>query len=357
MQMANYRVESRKLHGNFFTNHVAPVLGEGPTADGKPRLWKSFMTDDHSPVELSWTWAAAESLPLVRYSIEPIGQPTTDDLHLLHLQTSDDLVHKVETLVPEVNLEWYRHFFSGLLPGKASFESKLVDTGDHASQVFLGFELQDESMMLKVYFLPETKAIQVGLSKLSLMDQAITKLSNEALSLRNAFDMIAQYLFSFGLEMRPEVEIAAVDCVRTSVSRVKIYLRSRQTSFDSVVSMMTLGGKLRVGSKQGLASLQELWRLVFSLDLSVATSDPLHPNHHRTAGILYCFALTPGRQSPKSKVYIPVKHYGKNDLEVARGLSKYLTSRNKRLHGLDYVEAVQNLWFVALLPSNSALLN
>ena len=48
-------------------------LGARPGIDGVPRGWKSFMTDEFSPLEFSWSWDSSEERPQVRYSIEAIG--------------------------------------------------------------------------------------------------------------------------------------------------------------------------------------------------------------------------------------------------------------------------------------------
>lgn len=357
MEMAGYTLQLQKYHFDFFARNVAPVLGAHPEVKRSSRLWKSFMNDDHSPAEFSWSWSVAATTPTVRYSFEPIGQRAGQFPDYFNIHPSAELVHRIQRSHHGVDLTWYTHFFERfIVHGKNSLVKELVENNDSSSQIFLAFDLLGKDIMLKVYFLPTLKAMETRHSKLSIVENAINTLPTHGQSLGNAFSLVSDYIRSLRVIHRPEVEIIAIDCAVTSVSRVKVYLRTRQTSFDSVVDMLTLGGRLRHFSTEGLASLENLWRLVLSLDQSISTSQPLHQNDHRTAGVLYYFELRPGRSYPEPKVYIPVKHYGKNDFEVANGLSTYLKAKGKGLVGDDYRDGVQRLWYVETQSALSPLL-
>lgn len=346
MEMAGYHFQSQRSHFDFFARYVAPALGSHPEVDRKPPPWRSFMTDDGSPIELSWSWSVKESAPIVRYSIEPIGNRAGLSPDCFNTHTGDELVHTIQRSYWGVDLTGYAHFFKELVVcGEGTFAQTITKEDGSNSQIFLAFDLLDEKIMLKVYFLPTLRAIETGQCKLAMVEKAISTLSPHGQSLSGAFSLVCEYIRSLKVGNRPEIEILAVDCVNPALARVKVYLRSRETSFGSVVSMMTLGGRLKELSKEGFASLEELWRLVLSLDPTISSSEPLHLNKRRTAGVLYYFELQPSRSYPKPKVYIPVKHYGKNDLEVANGLSTYLKSKGKRLNDMDYRDALQRLWY------------
>lgn len=357
MEMAGYTLQSQRMHMDFFTCNVAPALGSHPAVYPSSQGWRSFMADDYSPIELRWSWSQTNAIPTIRYSIEPIGKWAGLYGDYFNTRTSVELVHKFQRSYHGVNLAWYEHFFRELVVSREEdFGRKLFDENDYKSQIFLGFDLKMQKSMLKVYFLPAFKAAATGESKLTIVERAISALPYGGHSLSNAFSHVSQYVHSFQPAHRPEVEILAIDSADPLFSRLKIYFRSRETSFDSVISMMTLGGRLKQVSKNGLARLEELWRLLLMLDYNVPTSEPLRHNDHRTAGILYYFELRIGHPFPKPKLYIPVKHYGMNDFEVARGLSTYLTSKGKQLIGDDYCNNVQRLWYVIIYirsnPSN-----
>jgi hypothetical protein len=83
---------------------------------------------------------------------------------------------------------------------------------------------------------------------------------------------------------------------------------------------------------------------VFGLESkSKALSDPLPKKKHRTSGLLYYLELRAGSSYPKSEVYLPVRHYAKNDDQIARGLSKFLENRGKGLAGSSYYDGVARL--------------
>jgi hypothetical protein len=53
-EMAGYPGESQAIHRAFFANSVASSLGPHPAGTGGGvSSWQSFMTDDHTPLELS----------------------------------------------------------------------------------------------------------------------------------------------------------------------------------------------------------------------------------------------------------------------------------------------------------------
>lgn len=354
MQLAEYTPQEQEVYNGFFRSFVAPALGVHPMAAtwGNPLYWKSFMGDDHTPVELSWSWKAnsKESHPTTRYSVEPIGPHAGTALDPLNTHATLDFISKLHALLPQIDLGWFRFLLKELVVpddiSRSADFSLINDSNNPTSQLFLAFDLLVHDNMLKVYFMPELRAKLEGCSKLSLVESVINKLAVGEPKLGAAFGLVSDFLRSFDPLDRPEVEIVAIDCVKPAENRIKLYVRSNETSIDSVVNMMTLGGRLsHASSETALASLEELWRLIFSLDETKGKSEPLAPEseRHRTAGVLYYFELKPGKAVPKSKVYMPVKHYAKSDLQVARGLSTYLSARNQGLSGAGYTESVQSL--------------
>ncbi|OCL02663.1 aromatic prenyltransferase [Glonium stellatum] len=342
MEMAGYKNQSQQLHSKFFSRNTAKSLGPHPKASQGSDFWKSFMTDDHTPIEFSWNWSTKRKTPSVRYSIDPIGHSAGTLIDPFNTYDSINLLRKSLPLAPEVDLEWYEYFTKALtITGTELTHQEFISSNIPRSQQFLAFELAEESIMIKVYFLPQWKAMSTGESTLSLVEKSIQNLGLCDLSLVTGFDIIADYIQSFPEKDRPEVEIVAIDCINPAKSRIKIYLRSRRTCFDSVVDMMTLGGRLPSMTEKGFLSLEDLWCSVLSLD----SSDVILPeNAHRTAGILYYLELKAGSTIPKSKVYIPAKHYGGNDEAVARGLSEFLKKRGQcMVNGSTYLSGITQL--------------
>jgi DMATS type aromatic prenyltransferase len=327
---------------DFFSGHVAPNLGRYSRRSGPQ--WHSFMTDDGTPIELSWSWTegGTDSTPAVRYSIEPVGKSAGRSCDPANLCASGKFVHQAKALCKAVDLEWF-NLLSGILVWQGNSGTRQRSL-DEKSQIFFAFDLLGPDRLLKAYFVPEAKAWEQCSSTFDLVMKAIASLSLDPL-VSSAIEIFSEYMQSFSPgELEPEVEILAIDCVEPSKSRVKIYVRSQQTSFGDVVDALTLGGKLHAEEfKSGLQSLEQLWRAVLSLDASVPSSEPLHPKQHRTAGILYYYEFKPGSSLIKAKVYIPVRHYGINDREIASGLSGFLKAKGMHLHGVDYADALQQI--------------
>ncbi|KAK0615168.1 aromatic prenyltransferase [Bombardia bombarda] len=120
------------------------------------------------------------------------------------------------------------------------------------------------------------------------------------------------------------------------MARFKIYYRSRQTSFDSVVANLALGGLSKL-PPSALADLKHLWHLILdTLDVEYDsnTCTPLPAIDHETAGMLYDAAIRLGDPVPVTKVYIPVRHYGRqSDGAVMDGLVEWLRESGSDVFG------------------------
>ena len=132
-----------------------------------------------------------------------------------------------------------------------------------------------------------------------------------------------------------EIVGLGIDIAEPKSSRLRLYVRSPSTSFDSICSIMTMGGQLsNLRSAKTLENLREIWRLVLSLDKDFSSSDNLPRPRHKTAGTFLNFDIKPGNAVPEAKLYIPAKHHSMNDLAVAEGLGAYLKGKGRG----DYVD-------------------
>lgn len=115
LSKASYTIELQIHQLLFYRFYVAPELGVGPNDKGAPSRWKSFMTDNHTPVEFSWDWGRGKDEPTIRYSIEPIsfGAGTSSDP--FNEYATDRVVQSLQKLFPNVDLAWFYHFSEKLL--------------------------------------------------------------------------------------------------------------------------------------------------------------------------------------------------------------------------------------------------
>ena len=125
------------------------------------------------------------------------------------------------------------------------------------------------------------------------------------------------------------MDMLAIDLVDPTTSQLKIYVRSRETSFSSLERTMTLGNRISTPElAQGLRNLKRLWDALFELGAPPDSDAPLPICEHPTAGILYNIELGLGSVQPKVKVYIPVRHYARNDARIAQAVGQYLDEVN-----------------------------
>ncbi|KAL4949375.1 aromatic prenyltransferase [Aspergillus filifer] len=341
--MAGYSSSSTQLHIDFFRASVAPSLGPHPRCTGAPTIWKSFMTDDHTPVEVSWCWSTSLATPTVRYSVEPIGRLAGQADDPINTAASNKLLGETLPLAPDLDLYLHRHFRRALTSQNAVAIDKTGAAAIPLSQTFMAFDLLEATVVAKQYYLPGWRALEEAKTKFSVVVDAVRNLPPSASSLLGLFDVFVEFLESLPEETRPTVEILAIDCLDPVQSRVKIYVRSRETTFKSVTEMLTLGGRAPK-TQEETEALRGLWCAVFGLDEGTCEDNqPLPENDHLTGGMLYYYELKCGTAVPKTKIYLPVRHYAQDDDQIARGLSLYLDQRGKRLTTGSYYDGVQRL--------------
>ncbi|OKL56659.1 hypothetical protein UA08_08294 [Talaromyces atroroseus] len=341
LEMAGYPIHSTKIHTEFFHKSVAPSLGPHPRGTGEPAVWKSFMTDDHTPIELSWCWSSSQQTPVVRYSVEPIGRLAGESVDPINTAASVRLLGEALPLAPEIDLYLHRHFQQHTMSKKLPEDISAPDMP--LSQSFMAFDLLEETVVVKQYYLPGWTALREAKSKFDIIKGAIQKLPFLADSLPSSFDVFVGFLESFPPESRPTVEILAIDLLDPLKSRLKVYVRCRDTTLKSVYEMLSLGGRAPKTPEEEKA-LRELWYSVFGLDENkLEDSQPLPKNDHLTGGILYYFEFKTGLDVPRTKIYMPVRHYARDDDQIARGLSQYLDRRGKNLTTGSYYESVQRI--------------
>ncbi|KAI9683052.1 MAG: hypothetical protein M1822_006245 [Bathelium mastoideum] len=330
LQHAGYHEESQRKHLRFFKDIIAPHLG-APLSS-----WKSFMTDDGNPVELSWEWSVDDQEPRVRYSIEPIGPHTGTKLDPFNTAVIRDFDQALARALPEADMTWYEHFarfFSCSTTDSISRESQ-----GHATHRFYAFDLVDDDITAKAYFFPGFKARELRVAILDLISQSIS-------SAPQWFSYGARALAAFqafGAQKQLEYDMVAIDLVKPRESRIKIYYRCRETAFESVVDCLTLSGLVTFPAlSQGIQDLRVFWNALFQK--GDQSQIPLPTVNHRTAGILYNVELRPNYTSPVVKMYIPVRHYCNSDQHVVQTLSSFLRSKVSDRSAEAYTKVMQSL--------------
>lgn len=192
-------------------------------------------------------------------------------------------------------------------------------------------------MVGKVYFLPHVRARAMGLSQADIVNACMSQLK-----VGSSWDLVLSHIDSYQQDVKPYPDMLAVDCLEPSKNRVKVYFRTHSTSFNAIVHLMTLGGKLTGPSiLETVSTIRCLWSLFFP---GVDPDKPLTPKRpeHCPLGFLIYFEMSLGRLTPIPKVYIPVRHYCDNDAQVAHALSEYYATINQDF-GKRYISDLRRL--------------
>ena len=345
LRNANYSASSQYHYLKFFASVVSSSLGVTHGIAGGQLSWPSFMTDDGIPIELSWDWGIGDKSPTIRYSIEPVGLDAGTSLDRYNQNAPSKFHFSLLGSLPGIDLEWFNHF-------KENFDcsdgyNRQVQEG-HCSQIFYAFDLTEPNVTSKAYFFPAPKARMNRQTKLTAISQAITAAPHCTAENLRAFSTFHEYASELNNEAL-ELNMLAIDLIEPLKSRFKVYFRSRETNFSSVIRVMTLGGRVNPeGLEKGLDNLRHLWNAVLELDSDL--DKPLPQNSHQTAGILYNVEFKLGGHFPVTKIYIPVRHYASSDERVIHGLNSYLQCYQKNRRMPDYVRALDSLLYVTPLP-------
>ena len=97
---------SRNL--SMYYTSICPYLCALPISMTIGRLqpkWKSFITDDHTPVELSWQWGDNGIPPTVRFSFEPISRFVDTCMNSTNMDGASDCTNALQRALPDLDLK------------------------------------------------------------------------------------------------------------------------------------------------------------------------------------------------------------------------------------------------------------
>ena len=334
----------------FYFHVIVPRLGPQPSPSGVLK-WKSLLTVDGTPIEYSWKWNLAGGAPDVRYTMEPIGAHPGTVLDPLNQDSTKELLYQMSLRVSNLDLTWFYHFANVFFDAeKEKYVTKKA--GMLTSTLAVAFEFLKQGLSVKTYFGPKKVGQMDGPPPLNVWLDAVRGVApkSEAIAEVSSFcktDPEGSLLQPFML---------AIDCVDPSKSRIKLYVQTRNTSFNSVRTIITMGGKIR-GLEKGLEELQDLVKLALGLekgflssaelpaskDYSPSALDNFAVDQHLIEGYMYYFDIAPGSPLPDIKFYLPTRRYGKNDLSIAQGLTQWLKARGRGQFTENYMRVLESL--------------
>ncbi|MDI1487655.1 MAG: hypothetical protein OHK93_006926 [Ramalina farinacea] len=336
MREAGYMDTAHKKGLEFFDCNVVSHF-EAASSQSKTRRWRSFMTDDFSPFEFSWSW---ESSPKIRYSFEPVGTEAGTLLDCCNRKGPLACAADLQRTVPSSDWRMFHFFANVFYDSEADIRhrSNLERETSSPSSIFFALELNLEDPIIKAYLIPVV-AEQTQQSRLSVLSKTLGQYSSELF----AYPMLEKYIIQRQSHDPMQIIGLAVDCIDPAVARLRIYARSQDTSFKTVQSILTLDGRIPTWTNEMIADLWNLWKLVLNLPQEHSMDEPLGQVSHETSGMLYNFDIQPHKTLPETKVYIPVKHYGKNDRSIAEGLVTFLRENEQLEQTKKFMGAIERL--------------
>ncbi|KAL8789692.1 MAG: hypothetical protein Q9195_006689 [Heterodermia aff. obscurata] len=363
VEAADYPIEKQYEALLFHYHWTVPYMGPAPKANGTPATWKSLLSLDSSPIEYSWKWNTTKTEPDVRYVTEPIGRYPGSHLDPLNQHALRELLQRLPQNIPssDMNMSWVNHFFSKLYDHdntKYIQEAAAGSSKSTATSVQLGTEFLRKGIGFKTYFFPR-KLGQVEDFSTSQWDSSISQLNPDP-SAWDARNALIDFLSTSpeGQSLRPFS--LAVDNVTPSASRLKLYFLTPNTSLASVREIMSLGRRI-TGIDTQLSELESLIKVVAGLPADFPTTVPIplpkaSDSYDQNVkdnfgeledvltGYLYYFDIAPGfSKFPEIKWFIPSRHYGPNDYELATAMGEWMEARGRGAYNARYLRMLETL--------------
>ncbi|KAF2971589.1 hypothetical protein GQX73_g1921 [Xylaria multiplex] len=341
LERAGYSANRQYKLLEFFYG-ITPSLG--PALLPGKHQWKSFMTDDHNPIELSWDWQDGTKSPQIRLSMEPVGIEAGLPIDPYNSFAGFKFRRAMVRLLPNVNLIWLDHFQQQL-----HVEEAQRSTADHPSREFYGFDLNEDSIVGKAYLFPWFKAKATKRSCFDVISDAIRTLPDSTPHKLQALDVFREYVNDPSTPPL-EMEMLAIDLIEPAKARFKIYFRTRNVSFASVKDALTLGGRVwNTSIDQGLRRLESLFHALLGGNIVDGVANKEIPFiDHRTAGILFYVQFRYLDERPTVKAYLPVRHYAQSEKAIVTALKDHLcqdaSSLSPKTNILNYTDAITTLW-------------
>ncbi|GJJ14770.1 hypothetical protein Clacol_009038 [Clathrus columnatus] len=356
MRRSSYPLDRQYEYLLFYYFSLIPELGPAPHLESKSGspvqitkpTFRSYMTDDHTPVEISWQTNESGDV-VARFSIDPIITQSRGmgvDFDLFEKLSASDVI------APGLDLEWCRVCAKTLTVSSISLDN-VNKIAEYPSQFFIGFDCCLRGIVLKAYFMPEVRSKLSGVSKVDLVSQCVQELSMTAdprgyypSDLKEPWSKVTSFFESLGEEQLPNIPLIAVDCLPAKQNRLKVYCRTPLATLFNLRRYLFFGRLEVIDSnptlQRGLTQIELIWNLLFpniTEDVEPLTNHPNHP----TGGLLFYYEIRGGQGDPFPKVYIPVRHLCPNDAHIVEALSAFYERTGNDKAAKAYKDDIQEI--------------
>ncbi|CAI6285505.1 unnamed protein product [Periconia digitata] len=324
-----YESEQCRSLLRWYAAFIIPALGPRPIQGVKP-LFQPCPVPDGSSVEHSLNWKEKSSKRLVRFTIEATGRSAGTTLDPFNQDEAVTLLSKLQRFGKMPNLDlgqfdiWKNRFFIDAQTAPVLLPK--LPSGLPLSQIWVAFDFpHSHEPMAKVYFMPSLSSMVSGIPNYRLVFETARRCNGRHGNYDTAIGVLDTYLTAYPTE---PVIMAALDCVDSPDSRIKVYVQTSANTFNSAKRVLTLNGK-RSGEtvQKGLEALGELWSIIFGPDKTNDGDSTVF-----SSGV-YCglaVELKADQDLPETKLHLPVRNMEGTDADLCHLLSTWF---QKRGHG------------------------
>lgn len=308
----SYTLAEVQSHIDCVKKRLLEAGALGPKPISPIASWKSYLTDDHSPIEYSLS--IKKNACTIRFAFEPLsslsGTPGDPVNHIAPTKWLDKNKGKND------DLSWMNTLSQHLVLDPPEHASLSPDACGLTQHVF-GLDLVDKPM-LKPYIFYDSLARQTSssVSESGVQKDKILANAMEAVGLGSPWGKVATYLEHLRLH-RPQhagqTEFIGWDAVTPKSARMKVYVRFAKADLPELLSHLDLGGALDV-TKQHTREIQaaatEMWHVLAGANEDgEITTDDLQGCAPRTRGVILYYELKQSDPDPIPKCESPILPY------------------------------------------------
>jgi DMATS type aromatic prenyltransferase len=185
------------------------------------------------------------------------------------------------------------------------------------------------------------RAFQLGITQGELVINTVRGLNGDGIDMNPGLAAFEEYLNSGGPVNHKNVEMLAIDCVEPSRARAKIYVNSFNNTYNKVADIYTMGGRIKDKSiVKSLEPLKELWRILYDMPEQDFEDIELPNIMHPRSCFVIGFEFKSGQPYPLPKIYFPMWHYAKSDLQISNALSAFFLKQKWKKLAESYAQDV-----------------
>ncbi|GES63811.1 hypothetical protein ATEIFO6365_0007049800 [Aspergillus terreus] len=296
LEQAGYSIHHQYSFLSFFQQYLVPALGNFDHDSAS--AFRSLSSDIY-PLEMSTNHSSNGRL--VRIGMEPLS---------VHAGTSADPLNQAALLLflrelaihfPHLDLLLVNHFESclSLSPEEYKVAISLPRTEGNTQARFAGFNFQRTGDIVpKAYYAFGAKAAIQGVSKTSLVFKTLRTI--DSYSSDPKYSTAVSALEGFFTSTGIEPFLVGTDCIESTKSRIKLYVRAPWFTSAGLRDLWTIGGRVDTPlAAKGLEIAQ------YFLGLLNYTPEQTNVEPSFSA-LLANYELKIGSPHPKPQIYFPL---------------------------------------------------